>query len=210
MTPLRQRMIEDMELEKKPHSTQRAYIRNVGALAKFYETSPDQLSREQIRDYLVYLVQEKKCAGSTYRQALSSIRYFYRTTLGKDWLVPGIQHTRVEKKLPVVMSVEEVDRFFAALHSLKYRAVLMTAYAGGLRVSEVVKLRVADIDSDRMMIRIELRWRCAAPSPASKPLPGGPAMSALSPIDRKVLTTLVSLKLKRSESPTWRELSAAT
>ena len=147
-------MIEDMELENKPASTRKAYTRNVAALAKFYGKSPDLLDREQIRDYLVYLVRKKKCAGSTYRQVLASIRYLYRKTLGRDWLVPGIQQTRVEKKLPVVMSMNEVDRFFAALKSLKYRAILMTAYGGGLRVSEVVTLRVGDIDSDRMMIRI--------------------------------------------------------
>ncbi len=155
MTPLRQRMIEDMELEQKPANTQRAYIRNVAALAKFFGKSPDQLDREQIREYLVYIVREKKYAGSTYRQILSSIRYLFRTTLRKDWVVPGIRQTRVEKKLPVVMSMEEVDRFFEALKSVKYRAILMTAYAGGLRVSEVVKLRVGDIDSDRMMIRVD-------------------------------------------------------
>jgi site-specific recombinase XerD len=155
MTPLRQRMIEDMELKQMPKNTQRAYIRNVAALAQFFGKSPDQLNREQIRKYLVYLVREKKCAGSTYRQILSSIRFFYGKTLGKDWVVPGIQQTRVEKKLPVVMSMDEVDRFFEALKSLKYRAILMAAYAGGLRVSEVVKLRVGDIDSDRMMVRID-------------------------------------------------------
>ena len=136
-------MIEDMKLEQKPENTRRAYVQNVAALAKFYGKSPDQLDREQIRDYLVYLVQEKKYAPSTYRQVLSSLRFFYRKTIGKDWLVPGIQHTRVEKKLPVVMSMQEVDRFFAALESLKHRAILMTAYARGLRVSEVVKLRAS-------------------------------------------------------------------
>ncbi len=155
MSPLRQRMIEDMKLEKKPKSTRRAYVRNVADLAKFYGKSPDLLNREQIRAYLLYLVQEKKCAPSTYRQVLSSLRFFYRKTLGKDWVVPGIRQTRVEKKLPVVMSMDEVNRFFEALKSVKYRAILMTAYAGGLRVSEVVKLRVGDIDSDRMMIRVQ-------------------------------------------------------
>lgn len=155
MTPLRQRMIEDMELKQMPKNTQRAYVRNVAGLAEFYWKSPDQLSSEEIREYLVFLVREKKCAGSTYRQILSSIRFFYRTTLGMDWLVPGIQQARVEKTLPVVMSVEEVDRFFEALKSLKDRAILMTAYSAGLRVSEVVRLRVSDIDSDRMMIRVQ-------------------------------------------------------
>ena len=155
MTPLRQRMIDDMDLEQKPANTQRAYIRNVAALAKFFGKSPDQLDVEQIREYLLYLVREKKCSGSTYRQVLASIRYLFRKTLGRDWVVPGIKQTRVEKKLPVVMSMEEVNRFFEALKSLKYRAILMTAYACGVRVSEVVSLRVSDIDSDRMMVRVE-------------------------------------------------------
>lgn len=154
MTPLRQRMTEDMDMRKMPHNTKRAYIGNVAAFAQFFGKSPEQLGPEQIRTYLLHLVREKKVSGSTYRQTLSSIRFLYRKTLGKGWIVEGIDRVRTEKKLPVVMSMNEVERFFDALKSLKHRAILMTEYAAGLRVFEVVSLRVPDIDSERMVIRV--------------------------------------------------------
>ncbi len=154
MTPLRKRYIEDIELRNLSEHTQRAYVRAVAQFAEFFGKSPELLGREEIRKYLLYLIREKRVCGSTYRQVLSAIRLLYRTTLGKDWAVEGIQHRKSEKKLPLVMSMDEVDQFFQSLDSLKYRAILMTAYAAGLRVSEVVSLRVTDIDSARMVIRI--------------------------------------------------------
>ena len=98
MTPLRQRMIEDMKLEQKPENTRRAYVQNVAALAKFYGKSPDQLDREQIRDYLVYLVQEKKYAPSTYRQVLSSLRFFYRKTRKHSSSAKRARESRAAKR----------------------------------------------------------------------------------------------------------------
>jgi len=154
VTALRQRMIDEMDLKQMPENTKRAYLRNVAEFAQFFGKSPEQLEREQIREYLLYLVREKKVAGSTFRQVLASIRFLYQKTLGRDWVVEGIQHTRPASKLPEVLSMEEVDRFFDALASVKYRAILMTAYSAGLRVSEVVSLRISDIDSGRMMLRI--------------------------------------------------------
>lgn len=170
MTPLRQRMIADMELKKMPWNTQRAYIRNVAAFAKYFGTSPEKLGREQIREYLLYLLREKKVANKTYRQVLSSIRFVYRRTLKRDWIVEGIQHTRVEKTLPVVLSMDETERFFEALGSLKYRAILMTEYAAGLRVSEVVSLRIPEVDSERMMLFITGKGRKDRYVPLSKRL----------------------------------------
>lgn len=171
MTPLRQRMIEDMDMKIMPENTQRAYIRNVAAFAQFFGKSPDQLGREQIRTYLLYLVREKKVADSTYRQILSSIRFVYRKTLGKDWIVEGIDRVRTQKTLPVVMSMNEVGCFFDALKSLKHTAILMTEYATGLRVSEVVSLRVSDIDSERMVVRVDQgKGRKARYVPLSKRL----------------------------------------
>jgi site-specific recombinase XerD len=89
-------------------STVRAYTRAVAQFAEFFGKSPDDLSREHVRQFLLHLVREKKVSGSTYRQVLSAIRFLYRTTLGRDWVVEGIQHTKSEKKLPVVMSMDEV------------------------------------------------------------------------------------------------------
>jgi site-specific recombinase XerD len=155
MTQLRKRFIEDMELVDLSENTQQAYVRAVAQFALFFGMSPEQLGREEIRTYLLYLMRQKRVSKSTYRQVLSAIRFLYRTTLGKDWVIEGIRYTRSEKKLPVVLSMDEVDRFFDALHSLKHRAILMTAYAAGLRVSEVIALRVTDVDSQRMVIRVD-------------------------------------------------------
>jgi site-specific recombinase XerD len=155
MTPLRKRFIEDLELRNLRDNTKRAYVRAVAQFALFFGKSPELLGREEIREYLLYLVREKKASESSYRQVLSALRFLYRTTLGKDWVVEGIPHTKSDKKLPVVMSMDEVERVFNAITSLKHRAILMTAYSAGLRVSDVVSLRVSDIDSSRMMIRID-------------------------------------------------------
>ncbi len=155
MSPLRQRMIADMGLRNLSENTMEAYLRAVEQLAKFYGKSPDRLNKEQIRKYLVYLVEERRVANATYIQHLCALRFFYRKTLQRSSMVDSIQFPKEEEKLPVVLSMDEVQRFFDALGSLKYRAILMTAYAAGLRVSEVVTLRVSDIDSDRMLIRID-------------------------------------------------------
>ena len=154
MSPLRKRMIADMKLRNLSENTMEAYLRAVRQLAEFYRKSPDRLNKQQIQEYLIYLLEEKRVANATYIQHLCALRFFYRNTLQRSSLVDSILFPKEEKKLPVVLSVEKVQRLFDALNSLKYRAILMTAYAGGLRVSEVVALRVTDIDSDRMLIRV--------------------------------------------------------
>ncbi|MBA3440428.1 MAG: tyrosine-type recombinase/integrase [Pyrinomonadaceae bacterium] len=154
MTPLRQRMIEDMQIRNLSPKTQRNYLDQVAKFAQFFGKSPSLLGPEEIRTYQVYLVQEKQVAWSVLNQAVCALRFFYRITLGKDWAIQRIPAPKTEKKLPVVLSADEVARFFAAIPSLKHRAILMTAYAAGLRVSEVTNLQVADIDSQRMVIRV--------------------------------------------------------
>ena len=155
MTPLRRRFIEDLELRNLSENTIKSYVWSVTRFAKFFGKSPELLGPEEIRSYLLHLVHKKKAARGTYRIALSAIRSLYRTTLKKSWIVDGIEQARTEKKLPIVLSMDEVERFFEALVSLKHRATLMTAYSAGLRVSEVVSLRVTDIDSERMVIRVD-------------------------------------------------------
>ncbi len=155
MTELRKRMIGDMKLRNLSENTKEAYLRAVEKLATFYHKSPDRLSKEQIRKYLLYLVEEKRVANATYIQHLCALRFFYRNTLRRNSMVDGILFPKEEQKLPEVLSMEEVERFFNALGNLKHRAILMTAYGAGLRVSETVSLRVSDIDSSRMAIRID-------------------------------------------------------
>jgi integrase/recombinase XerD len=154
MTPLRQRMIEDMRLRNFAPRTVQVYVERVATFAKHFGKSPERLGLAEIRAYLLFLVREKRASWSYYNQALCALRFLYRVTLGKDWVLQGIPCPKGEKKLPVVLSPDEVAQFFEAVPHLKHRAILMTAYAAGLRVSEVVALRVDDIDSRRMVIRV--------------------------------------------------------
>jgi site-specific recombinase XerD len=113
------------------------------------------LGPEHIRSYQVHLVYNKHVSWSVFNTAVCALRFLYRVTLGKDWAVQHIPYPKKPKRLPEVLSLDEVTRFLESITNLKYRAILMTAYAAGLRTSEVVKLRVKDIDSGRMVIRVE-------------------------------------------------------
>jgi integrase/recombinase XerD len=154
MTPLRRRMIEDMVLRNLSPLTIRIYVDCVAHFARHFGTSPEHLGPEHIRAYLLHLAQERKASWSYFNQTRCALRFLYGTTLKREWVDDGVVCPRVPKKLPVVLSPEEVAQFFAAVDNLKHRAILMTAYAAGLRLSEVVGLRVADIDSRRMVLRV--------------------------------------------------------
>jgi integrase/recombinase XerD len=154
MTPLRKRMIDEMELRNFSPKTIQVYVENVARFARYFNKSPDKLGPEDVRTYLLYLVQERKNAWGTYKQALAALRYFYRWVIKGPEIVEDIRCPRPERRLPVVLSFEEVRRFFAAIPSFRYRMILMTAYSAGLRISEVVNLQISDIDSQRMVIRI--------------------------------------------------------
>lgn len=154
MTPLRKRLIEEMELRNYAPKTIRLYVNHVAKLAIYHGKSPDRLNREEIRNYLVHLLEDRKLSVGTYRQALAAYRYFYRWVIKRGDLVEDILSPRPERHLPVVLSVNEVQRLFAAIPSFKHRMILMTAYSAGLRVAETVNLKVADLDSERMVIRI--------------------------------------------------------
>jgi len=154
MTSLRKRMIEEMELRNFAPKTIELYVGNVAMFARHFGKSPEQLGYEEVRQYLLYLVQEKKVAWSTYNQALAALRYLYRWVMKQGEFVQDIRGPRREQRLPEVLSFNEIRRFFSAVVSYKHRMVLMTAYSAGLRISEAVNLQVGDIDSQRMVIRI--------------------------------------------------------
>jgi integrase/recombinase XerD len=154
MTALRRRMIEDMTLRNfAPHTIQ-VYVERVATFARYYNVSPQRLGPEQIRAYLLYLVQERHVSWSYFNQARCALQFLYRVTLGKDWVVEAVACPKQQKKLPIVLSLDELVQFFKAVTNLKHRAILMTTYAAGLRLSEVCHLRIDDIDSRRMVIRI--------------------------------------------------------
>jgi integrase/recombinase XerD len=153
MTPLRQRMIRELELQRKSPLTVKAYVKAVAQLAQHFGRSPDALSVEDVRDFLHHLITQKKVAFGTCNQKLAAIKFFYRHVLGKkdfSLRVPSKRATR----LPEPFSRGEIAKILNATQNLKHRALLMTAYGGGLRVSELVRLQPADIHSERMLIRV--------------------------------------------------------
>ncbi|MBV8451164.1 MAG: site-specific integrase [Deltaproteobacteria bacterium] len=154
MTPLRQRMLEDLQVRNFSPTTQRAYIYAIARFAQHFGKSPELLGPEDIRAYQLHLL-SKQLAWSTFKVSVCALRFLYGVTLGKDWAVRHIPYPRQPRKLPMILSLAELQQFFAAIPNLKHRAALMTAYAAGLRVSEVVALKITDIDSQRMVIRIE-------------------------------------------------------
>ncbi len=125
MTQLRQRMLEDLQIRNYSPNTQRAYVDRVAAFARYFGKSPDRLGPEEIRAYQLHLVQHKKVVPSTLNQAVCALRFFYRVTLQSDWNLERIPHAKREKKLPVVLSPDEVVQFFAAIRCLKYRSILI-------------------------------------------------------------------------------------
>ena len=155
MTPLRQRMIEEMRLRDFSKHTIAAYVSAVYRLAKYYHRSPDQLDREEIRAFLVDLVEQKQVSWPYYKQVLSALRFLYRQVLRQGEVVEDVHCPRPEKRLPVVLSAQEVARFFKAIPSLKHRTILMLAYGAGLRIGEAVRVRVSDIDRERKVIRVQ-------------------------------------------------------
>lgn len=155
MTPLRQKMINDMVLRRFSPKTQEAYVGAVGGLARFYKQSPEKIDKQMIKEYLLHLMQDRKLSWSSCNVAVSGLRFFYTQTLGMDSMFLSIPPRKKDSTLPEILSAEELERLFAALTNQKHRVLLMTAYAAGLRVSEVVSLKVTDIDSNRMMIRVQ-------------------------------------------------------
>jgi integrase/recombinase XerD len=157
MTPLRQRMLDALQLRGLADRTQQAYIGAVAQLARHYARRPDKLSAEEVRRYLLHLLRERKLARSSVNQHGCAFRFFYGTVLGLDGAAFEIPLAAAPQRLPEILSREELARLFAAARHLKSRTFLMLAYGTGLRLSELCHLRVADIDAhaDRMCIRVE-------------------------------------------------------
>jgi integrase/recombinase XerD len=154
MSPLQQRMLEDMQLRGLSARTQEAYARAVWQLAQHYHRSPEQLSDEELRQYFLYLANEKKIARPTATIALCGIKFFYEQTLKQEW--PTLRFVRPprEWKLPVVLSRKEVRQILSAVRIPVYRACLQTIYCCGLRLLEGTRLQVPDVDSARMLLHI--------------------------------------------------------
>ncbi|RPJ09312.1 MAG: integrase [Deltaproteobacteria bacterium] len=155
MGKLHDQMKRDLELKHYSPKTRSCYLASVKSFALHFHRSPAELSDEEIREYLHYLIEEKKASQSVISQSYSALKFLYETTLKKDWNGFRIPRSKMGKRLPVVLSQQEVQALFSATRNLKHRALLMTIYSAGLRVSEVVHLKVSDIDSQRMVIRVQ-------------------------------------------------------
>jgi len=154
MSPLRRRMIEDMTIRKLAPKTQHGYIRTIKNFAVFLGRSPGTASFEDVRRFQLHLA-ENGADTPTLNHTVSALRFFFRVTLKRSAIVEHTQFIREPRKLPVVLSSEEVARLLNAAPGLKYKAALSVAYGAGLRVAEVISLKVSDIDSKRMIIRVE-------------------------------------------------------
>ena len=155
MTPLRQRMIEDMRIRNFATTTQRSYIHYVVEFAKHFNRSPQDLDLEAVRQYQVHLTQERQLSPQSINTFVSAVQFLYLTTLEMPWEKKDFPRARLDQKLPVVLAPDEVQRFFDQVTGLKHRAVLLTCYGAGLRISEAVAVKVSDIDSKRMLLRVE-------------------------------------------------------
>ena len=155
MSRLRQKMIRAMELRNFSPNTQRGYINSVTGLAKYYHGPPDRIIPEEIQDYIIFLLNVRRIAVSSCQTIVTGLRFFYTVTLEQDESRVPIPKIKNSRRLPEILSGNELERMFAAMKNIKHRVLLMTAYAAGLRVSEVVHLKISDIRSDRMMIRVE-------------------------------------------------------
>jgi integrase/recombinase XerD len=156
MTPLRQRMMEDMQLRNFSAHTMRAYLHCVAAFAQHFHTSPEHLGPEHVRTYQLFLLQDKQLAWPTVVQTVCALRFFYTVTMRRPMMLKYIASPQRPLTLPIILSQAEVATLLSTPRNLKHRAILTTLYAAGLRVSELCQLQVTDIDSARMVLRLDL------------------------------------------------------
>jgi len=155
-TILRQRMSEDMQIRNLSPNTQLCYVQQVSLFARHFDKSPEILGPEDIRTYQLYLTKEKKLDTGTILVAVAALRFLYRVTLHKNWTFEDIiPLPKKPEKLPIVLSPEEVLQFLGSVKNIKHYTILTTCYAAGLRISESISLKPTDIDSQRMVVRVE-------------------------------------------------------
>ena len=219
ISPLRQRMLDDMRLRKLAPKTQTGYVRAVRYLAAFLQRSPDTATAEDLRRFQLHMA-ERGVSAITINATITALRFFFDVTLGRDDAMAKMSYVRVAQRLPVVLSHDEAVRLIAAAANLKYQAALSIAYGTGLRVGEIVALKVDDIDSQRMTLRVEqgkgqkdryamlspvllelLRawWRLAHSQ--AKMLPHGwlfPGMNPINPLTARQLNRAVAAATERA------------
>ena len=154
MGKLYDQMKMDLELKNYSARTRQCYLACMRSFTLHFGKSPAEMADDEIRQYLYYLIKEKKASQSVINQSYSALKFFYETTLQRQWNTLRIPRVKTRKRLPVVLSKQEVASLFSATTNLKHKAILVTIYSGGLRLGEATHLKVSDIDSRRMMIRV--------------------------------------------------------
>jgi site-specific recombinase XerD len=147
-------MLADLQLSGATQRTQETYLREAGNLAKYFNRSPAELGEDELKEYMLYLMKERHLSAGTFRFYVAALKFLYRTTLKREWAVEKIRYPRAQRKLPVVLDLSEVESLFAVTPNLKHKVILMITYSSGLRASETAHLKITDIDSKRMMVRI--------------------------------------------------------
>jgi integrase/recombinase XerD len=155
MSPLRRRMLEDMQLRNFSAGTQRSYIHYLTDFAIYYNISPDRLGLDDIRNYQLHLIEQRQLAPQSVNCFVAAAKFLYTVTLDMPWSEAQFTRLKVPERLPVVLSAAEVAAFFGHIGILKHRAALMLCYGCGLRSSEAVAVKISDIDSSRMLVRVE-------------------------------------------------------
>jgi site-specific recombinase XerD len=155
MDTLREQMTKDLQLKGITSGTQKKYLREVGIMADYFDKPLEELGEQEVKDYLVHMLESRKISRGTYKTYVAGIKFLYKTTLHREEVVQKIHYPKAKKTLPVVLDLAEVKAILAATENLKHRALLTITYSAGLRVSEAAKLRITDIDSKRMMVRVQ-------------------------------------------------------
>ena len=155
MGAIKEKMKQQMEIRGLSENTQESYLRAAAQFVKHFMVSPETLGVEDIHAYQLHLIRERKVAAATYNIHVAALRFLYRTTLKVDWNIEAIPFHKKTKRLPVVLSPEELVRLCDAVRNIKHKAMILTLYDTGARVTEVARLKTTDIDSKRMLVRIE-------------------------------------------------------
>ena len=155
MSKLTEQMQADLQLIGITPKTQHIYLREVSNLANYFNKSPEQLEETEVKEYLLYLLNERNLSQGTYRFYVAGLKFLYRTTLKREDVVANIQYPKRKKTLPIVLALSEVEALFSVTENIKHKALLMITYSAGLRLSETSRLKITDIDSKRMMVRVE-------------------------------------------------------
>jgi integrase/recombinase XerD len=155
MDTLREKMLTDLQLKGITPRTQKKYLREISLMADYFDKPLEELGEKEVKDYLVHMLQTRKLSRGTYRGYVAGIKFLYKTTLNREEVVEKIQYPKAKRTLPVVLDLAEIKAILSVMENVKHRALLTITYSAGLRVSEAAKLKVTDIDSKRMMVRVQ-------------------------------------------------------